>query len=175
MRINVNNKQQQRQFRVEVDDRQPPSMVKSPEGDREVYLEWEQAFDDRHHLKRCPVCQCRELFVRKDFPQVTGFAIVVLAAVIAMWLFIGAKQVIAGLTVLAAVAVIDAMIFLFAGRLLVCYRCRSEFRNTPIRKEQSGWELATGEKYREVPLAHVKQDTHSTTPSSSKSSIAPKE
>lgn len=148
MKIDLHNRQREKLFRVEVDDRDPPPMVRSPDGHREVYLEWDQAIDDHRHLRRCPACGCRELFVRKDFPQVTGFAIVVLAAVLAMWLSLGAEQVIAGLAVLGAVALLDALIYFFAGRVLVCYRCRSEFRDTPIRKDHPGWELATGEKYR---------------------------
>lgn len=171
VKIDVHNERRERLFRVEIDAADPPSVVKPPEGaggaggepaggggeqvgaelPREVYLEWDQAMDDQGRLRRCPVCGCRELFARKDFPQVTGFVIVVLAALVAMWLFVGARQVIAGLGVLAAVALIDAVVYLFAGRCLVCYRCRSEFRDTPIRKGHPGWELAIGEKYREAP------------------------
>lgn len=172
VKIDVHNERRERLFRVEVDAADPPSVVKPPsdgrangdretpapgdataDGDqpREMYLDWDQAIDDLGHLRRCPVCGCRELFARKDFPQVTGFVIVVLAALVAMWLFVGARQVIAGLGVLAAVALIDAVVYLFAGRCLVCYRCRSEFRDTPIRKDHPGWELAIGEKYRDAP------------------------
>ena len=106
-----------------------------------------QTIDDEMHLRRCPVCGCRELFVRKDFPQVTGFLIVVLAAVLSIVLF-GIRAVKWGFAVLGVVALIDAMIFLFAGKCLVCYRCRSEFRGLDIRKDHPGWELAIGEKYR---------------------------
>ena len=60
-------------------------------------------------------------------------------------------RVLSGL--LALVVLIDAIIYFFAGRCLVCYRCRTEFRDTPIRADQPGWELATGEKYRQVEQA----------------------
>jgi hypothetical protein len=63
---------------------------------------------------------------------------------------LGLQRVLWALAILAAVAVIDALIYLFTGRCLVCYRCRSEFRNLPIRKDHPAWELAVGEKYREV-------------------------
>ena len=121
---------------------------------REIYLEWDGAFDDHHHLRRCPACGCKELFARKDFPQVTGFVIVVAAAVCATALF-GANEVIWGLVLLALVVLIDAIIYLFAGRCLVCYRCRSEYRNTPIKTDHPGWELATGEKYRQIEQAET--------------------
>ncbi|MEX2214404.1 MAG: hypothetical protein WD768_09770 [Phycisphaeraceae bacterium] len=158
MIIDVHNRERQRQFRVTVDAKDPPPVVKVPEGEpsesatstggaKDVYLEWDGAFDDEHHLRCCPVCGCRELFARKDFPQVTGFAIVLAAAVVAVALF-GARNVIWGVVVLGVVVIIDAIIYLFSGRCLVCYRCRSEFRDTPIRPSHPGWELATGEKYR---------------------------
>lgn len=149
MRIDLKNSERQRLFAVELDTRRP-SVVRSPEGTTEIYLNWDQAIDDQGYLRRCPVCGCRELFVRKDFPQVTGMAIIVLAAVMTMVLF-GFDQVIAGLVVLGAVALIDAVIYLFTNRCLVCYRCRSEFRKLPIRREHRGWNLSIGEKYRELP------------------------
>jgi len=129
----------------------PPARLEAPQGTpperaEPVLLNWDQAVDDEGHLRRCPVCGCPELFTRKDFPQVTGFVIVVLAAVAAMILF-GMRHAIAGLLVLGIVAVVDLVIFGFAGRCLVCYRCRSEFRGMPISHHHQGWDLATGEKY----------------------------
>jgi len=161
VKIDLRNRQRQRLFQIVVDPKDPPSVArpssartsaattdKATATPKEVYLEWDGAFDDQHHLRRCPACGCRELFARRDFPQVTGFVIVVAAAVCATALF-GANEVIWGLVLLGLVAVIDAIIFLFAGRCLVCYRCRSEFRQTPIKPDHPGWELATGEKYRQ--------------------------
>jgi hypothetical protein len=148
VRIDLRDKKRQRLFRVEVDAKDRPTVVRPPDdAGREVYLDWDQAFDDEGYLRRCPACGCRELFVRKDFPQVTGFVIVLVAAAAAMALF-GMEQVIAAVGVLAAVVLIDAVIFFFTGKCLVCYRCRTEFRDLPIRPRHPGWELAVGEKYR---------------------------
>ena len=146
MRIDVRNRRRERLFSVEVDAKHPPPVVKPSDGSGDVYLDWDQALDDQGTLRLCPVCGCRELFVRKDFPQLTGFWLVVLAALVAMILF-GFRQVVLGLFVLGAVALLDAVIYLFTPRCLVCYRCRSEFRDAPIHPGQTGWELATGEKY----------------------------
>ena len=148
VRIDLRDKDRRRLFRVAVGGKDRPTVVRPPdEPGREVYLDWDQAFDDEGYLRRCPACGCRELFVRKDFPQVTGFVIVLVAAAAAMALF-GMEQVIAAVSVLAAVVLIDAVIFFFTGKCLVCYRCRSEFRDLPIRPRHPGWELAVGEKYR---------------------------
>lgn len=152
VRIDLRDKQRQALFEVELDAVRPASVVRHPSGQPEIHLQWEGTRDDGGHLRKCPACGCRELFARKDFPQVTGFIIVVLAALIALGLF-GARQVLAGWIVLAAMVVVDAAIYLFAGRCLVCYRCRSEFRDLPIRRDHPGWDLSIGEKYRPVRLA----------------------
>lgn len=150
MKIDVRNKQRERLCNVTVDAKDPASVVKANEGDdTEIYLKWDGAVDDQGFLRRCPVCDCRELFSRKDFPQITGFVIVVAAGVLAMGLFVGG-DVLWGLVVLAACAILDALVYFFVGRCIVCYRCRSEFRDTPIGQHHEGWDLAVGEKYRPV-------------------------
>ena len=152
MRIDIRNLNREPLFSVQVDLKDPSTVVRPPDAPGpEIYLHWDQAFDDQHFLRHCPVCGCTELFVRKDFPQVTGFVIVVLAAVLSMVLF-GLQHVLAAVAVLVAVALMDLLIYFFTGKCLVCYRCRSEFRDLPIHPEQKGWELAVGEKYREGSL-----------------------
>ena len=150
MRIDLHNQKHERLFKVEVDLSDPPSVVRPPAGgdQQAVYLSWDQAIDDGRHLRRCPVCGCRELFARKDFHQVTGLVIVIAAAVIAMVLFLGMREVVWGFGVLMAAALIDAIVYLFVGRCLVCYRCRSEFRDLDIPRNHRGWDLSIGEKYR---------------------------
>ena len=150
MRIDLCNLRREPLFSVQVDADRPPSVVKPPAGGQEIYLDWDQALDDHGHLRRCPACGCRELFVRKNFPQVTGLLIVVFAVVVATYLALGKRHVIAAACVLMAVALIDAIVYLFTGKCVVCYRCRSTYRDLPIGKDQRGWELSTGEKYREV-------------------------
>ncbi len=139
-------------FTTVVDTAKPPTVVRGPanserEG-QEVFLNWDRAMDDEGHLRRCPVCGCRELFVRKDFPQLTGFAIVAMAAGVALYLFATDLMPWAVL-LMAGIVVLDVIIYFFTGRCLVCYRCRSEFRDLPIRKDHPGWDLAIGEKYRQ--------------------------
>lgn len=153
MRIDIRNLAQKRLFAVTVDAEKPPTVVHAPaetdmEG-TEIYLQWDQALDDEGHLRRCPVCGCRELFVRRDFPQVTGLVVVVLAVVISLVLF-SQQEVVKAIVVLGAMVGIDLLIFLFTGQCLVCYRCRSEFRNLPIPEDHAHWDLAVGEKYRQT-------------------------
>ena|SRR5688572_31748265 len=102
----------------------------------------------REPLKACPTCDCADLFVRKDFPQKLGLAIVVVAAVAFVALASRPRYFYLGALVLAAAAVLDAAIYLFVGRVTVCYRCRAEFRDVPVNPHHEGFELAVAEKYR---------------------------
>jgi len=104
---------------------------------------------DEPFLTRCPACGCRDLFVRKDFPQKVGLAIVIVAAV-AFLVFASSRQhFYIGVIVLIVAMLIDAAFYWFVPKITVCYKCRSEFRNRPVNPEHEGFELAVGEKYRQ--------------------------
>lgn len=99
-------------------------------------------------LVQCPKCGCRDLFVRKDFPQKVGLAIVVAAAggflllaSMPRWFYLGAL-------ILVSAVVIDALLYFFVPKVTVCYRCRSEFRGMPINPRHQPFELSIAEKYR---------------------------
>lgn len=98
-------------------------------------------------LDTCPKCGCRELFIRKDFPQRLGLALVVLAGVIFLILAAWRQTFWIGATILGIAAIIDAVLYALVPKLTVCYRCRGEFRGAVNPKHQ-GYELAVGEKYR---------------------------
>jgi hypothetical protein len=100
------------------------------------------------HLQQCPNCGCRDLFIRKDFPQKLGLAIVVVAALTFLVLASSRQYFYLGVIVLIAAAVIDAALYWFVPKITVCYRCRAEFRDVPVNPEHEGYELAVGEKYR---------------------------
>lgn len=101
-----------------------------------------------HPLDACPACGCRDLFVRKDFPQKLGMTIVVLAAVSFLVLAANPRTFMYGVWVLAGAVVVDAVLYLAVGKVTVCYRCRAEDREHPINPAHEGFELAIAEKYR---------------------------
>lgn len=100
-------------------------------------------------LRECPSCGCRDLFIRKDFPQKLGLAIVIIAGVAFLWLAASRQRFYLGAIVLVAAAIIDAAIYWFIPKITVCYRCRAEFRDHPINPDHAGFELAINEKYRQ--------------------------
>jgi len=153
MHIELRNQRRERQFAVDLDLDDPPAIVHAPSGDgRPVHLDWDRAIDDEQHLRRCPVCGCGDLFKRKPLPQLTAFAVIVLAAIIAMVVHgIGDEPMLA-LAVFIAVTVVDIAIYLFTPRQLVCYNCRSAFSGLRIRRDHPRWDKSLGEQY--PPPAH---------------------
>ena len=102
----------------------------------------------REILTICPKCGCKDLFIRKDFPQKVGLSIVIVAAVAFLWLASSRQRFYLGAIVLLAAAVLDALLYWFVPKITVCYRCRAEFRDVLINPDHEGYELAVGEKYR---------------------------
>jgi hypothetical protein len=92
------------------------------------------------------VCGGKEFFIRKDFPQRVGLAVVVVFGLIAT-IFYYQRSIVASFATLAAAVVIDALIYFFVGRVTVCYRCRAEYRNVAYNPDHEGFDLATSEKY----------------------------
>jgi hypothetical protein len=99
-------------------------------------------------LTACPKCGCRDLFVRKDFPQKTGLAIVVVAGLAFVALAASRQRLYLGVFVLLAAIIVDMLLYALVGRVTVCYRCRAENRTAPINPRHEGFELAVAEKYR---------------------------
>ena len=99
-------------------------------------------------LNLCPKCGCRDLFIRKDFPQKTGLLVVVVAALAFLALAANRGTFYLGVWVLVAAAAVDALLYAFVPKITVCYRCRAEFRGVPLNPAHGPFELAVAEKYR---------------------------
>jgi hypothetical protein len=97
-------------------------------------------------LSACALCGGREFFNRKDFPQRLGLALVILFGLAATVSYYH-REVLATFATLASLVVIDALIYLFVGRVTVCYKCRAEYRGLAGRPDHGGFDLATSEKY----------------------------
>jgi hypothetical protein len=98
----------------------------------------------------CPRCGCRDLFVRKDFPQKTGLALVTVAALAFLILAASRGTFYLGVWVLVAAAAVDAVLYLVVGKVTVCYRCQVVLRGVPLNPAHGPFELAVAEKYRSL-------------------------
>lgn len=98
-----------------------------------------------NRVDRCPICGCRELFIRRDFPQKLGLMIVILAAVISLLTY--KTNILMSWGVLAAAVGVDIVIYCLVGTVTTCYACRAEFRKVAPNPEHEGFDLARSEKY----------------------------
>jgi len=150
MRIDLRTPHRQRLFTVDVDPADPPTMVRpddDPDG-HAVLLNWDRAIDDEQHLRHCPACGCEDLYVRHEMPRLTAFVMIALAAVIAI-VMLGLGQLTYMLIVLGVVGLIDAGVYLFfSGKVMVCYRCRSEYRDMPIGRDAKPWATSLDEQHK---------------------------
>jgi hypothetical protein len=125
---------------------------------------------EQGQLLRCLACPSRELFVRKDFPQRLGVAIVVLgfAASCVAWYFYWTNLTFA---ILFATALADLVLYKIVGEALVCYSCGAEYRQVAEPRRHGGFDLETHERYRQqaARLAASNGDPRQKVPAASQS------
>ena len=99
-------------------------------------------------LTRCLVCPSTDLFVRKDFPQRVGVAIVVVGFV-ASSIAWGYTLPILTFGILFATAFVDVVLYAFVPEALMCYRCGAQYRMAPGLERHGAFNLETHERYRQ--------------------------
>jgi hypothetical protein len=109
-----------------------------------------------NELLRCLVCPSRELFVRKDFSQSLGIAIVV-AGIVVSSVFWAWHKPYWTYAVLFATALIDVVLYFAVGNLLQCYRCQAQYRGIPGLENHAGFDLETHEKHRQQKIRLAEQ------------------
>jgi hypothetical protein len=99
-------------------------------------------------LGRCIVCPSTELFVRKDFSQPLGVAIVAFVVVVSsiFWYY---HMPLWTYGVLFATALIDVVMYFTVGNVLQCYRCQAQYRDVPGLEDYEPFDLETHEKHRQ--------------------------
>lgn len=115
-------------------------------------------FDSQGNLRACVVCGCRELFIRKDFPQRLGIAIVVCG-------FVGSSIALAfhfrylSYAILFATALVDLVLYFTVRNMLQCYRCEAVYRGQTGLEVFEPFNLETHEKFRQqsIRLAQSKK------------------
>lgn len=103
------------------------------------------AIRQEERVDRCSLCGCRELFVRKDFPQFLGFLIVVAAGLVSI--FTLKTHTFISWGVLVGAVLVDMVIYYLVGVVTVCYACRAEYRRCALDPAHQGFDLARSEKY----------------------------
>ncbi|MDZ4781488.1 MAG: hypothetical protein SGJ19_14655 [Planctomycetia bacterium] len=102
-------------------------------------------------LRRCLACPSHDLFVRKDFPQRLGVAIVVTGFALSSvaWYY---YQPLWAFAFLFATALIDVVLYLVMGDAICCYRCGALYRGLPDIERYQSFNLETHERYRQEKI-----------------------
>ncbi|MBI4717116.1 MAG: hypothetical protein HY763_04870 [Planctomycetes bacterium] len=96
-------------------------------------------------VEQCVICGGTEMFVRKDFPQRLGLAVVITFGIAAIYFF--RTSVLTAWAILAGAVVVDLLVYAFIGKVTTCYACRAEYRGGRLNPRHEGFDLATSEKY----------------------------
>ncbi len=96
-------------------------------------------------VDRCVLCGATDMFVRKDFPQRLGLAVVVVFGIASIYYY--RRNTVWSWLILAAAVVLDLIIYLVIGKVTTCYACRAEYRGCSANRAHEGFDLATSEKY----------------------------
>lgn len=145
MRIELRDERRQKLGRVEVDPTVRPTRVHPTDAKRDVILTWDSALDDAGKLRRCVACGCTDMYRVKGFPQITGFVIVLaFAGAVIGALGLATPPMLVGMVV---VLVIDIGILFFVHESLVCYRCRTTYRDLPIPRYHHRWDRTVADRF----------------------------
>ena len=104
---------------------------------------WEAA-----RLRRCLVCPGTDLYVRKDFPQRLGVALVAIGIVGSSiaWAY---TRIYWTFGILFGTALVDVVLYALVGDALMCYRCHAQYRGIEEMDKHSAFNLETHERYRQ--------------------------
>ncbi|MEX0866853.1 MAG: hypothetical protein WD030_05805 [Pirellulales bacterium] len=127
--------------------------------------------DGEQQLHHCLVCPSRELFIRKDFPQRLGIAIVVAGFVLSSIAWYDSRPLWA-YAILFLTAGIDVLLYITMGEALVCYRCNAHYRGLSNLDDHAGFNLETHERYRQ--LAARQQESAAAAHTTTESASAPR-
>jgi hypothetical protein len=109
------------------------------------------AVDEQRGIHRCLACPSTDLFVRKDFPQSLGVAIVtvgLLSSCVA-W---GYSMLYLTFAILFATALVDVVLYVFVPNALMCYRCGAMYRGTADVDQHESFNLETHERHRQQKI-----------------------
>lgn len=94
--------------------------------------------DSSLRLQRCMICGCRDLYTQKDFSRKVGCTIAAIGAVLAPF---------TKLISLFVCALIDFLLYRLLPVILVCYRCKSIYRDFPVNPEHQPFNLGINDHY----------------------------
>lgn len=106
---------------------------------------------DGEKVERCLACGSRELFIRKDFSQRLGVAIIAVGFIASTITWFHYWRI-ATYCILFGSALLDVVLYFTVSNLLECYRCHSQYRAVPGLETYEPFSLEVHEKYRQQEI-----------------------
>ena len=100
--------------------------------------EWGRVRNQNDLFDYCPVCECRQFYLSKDFNQLTGCIIMFIGIILVPWTY--------GLS-LPVFALVDWLLYRRVASIINCYRCGSEFKGMSTDKRFKSFLHHIGLKY----------------------------
>jgi len=94
----------------------------------------------------CALCGHPDLYVQKDFNRALGLSIVVIGS-LASVVFFAFREPFLAVGALAAMALVDGLIYLLVGEVTVCYSCHAIYRGFGPNPEHRSFNLELLERY----------------------------
>ena len=123
---------------------QAPSKIACRRCGRTIPLALTVSVREDREVDACPVCEGRDLYVRKDLNRSLGLTAVVIVGLVSAG-FLWSGRDLAAYVVLGAFALVDFVIYQLLKDVTVCYRCQSEFRGS-YRRTAPPFDLHTAER-----------------------------
>ena len=113
-------------------------------------------------VKRCLSCPSTDLYVRKDFPQRLGVALVAIG-IIGSSIAWYHMDVYWTFGILFVTALFDVLLYSLVGDALMCYRCQAQYRGIKEMDSHGSFDLETHEKYRQLLARLPATEEHKST------------
>ena len=104
-----------------------PTAIRCGRCDRAIALAVSDALRADTGLDSCPVCEGREVYLRKDFDPALGLTVIIVGALVSAGFYWYGMDLVA-YSVLGGATLLDLFVYGRLTDLSVCYRCHTEFR-----------------------------------------------
>ena len=113
-----------------------PTAIRCGRCDRAIALAVSDALRADTGLDSCPVCEGREVYLRKDFDPALGLTVIIVGALVSAGFYWYGMDLVA-YSVLGGATLLDLFVYGRLTDLSVCYRCHTEFRGAYPRTAEA--------------------------------------
>ena len=95
-------------------------------------------FEKNIDFSICPICDCKDLYRKKDFNQAVGCIIILIGAILVPWTY--------GVSLLV-LSLVDFFLYQRVKDSVECYKCKSEYKNIAVPTQIKSFDHHIAELY----------------------------